>query len=306
MLVVGGTGLIGRALGTALVAAGLRPVLVARRDVAPELIATGARLLRAERSTLPTLLASSAVCGDAARPIGIVDVLAGGTDEVAPLLEAVAGRPGRCVAIGSAAVFGQAQRGVRYAETTPPQPATEPMRRKLAVERLMADLHARGCAATVLRIAYPYGPGHGPLTPLGRMRDLFERLDGSGPIDWVAPGAFAPLQPLWAGDLARAVAALLVRPAPPRPLYHVAGPDVIDWDDYLRLLARGRPLAGRVRRHEADALQAINPAAWWIAHHLRQAPLLDDTLLRREVLACDTGLAEAVPAWAAWCTSGAP
>lgn len=306
VLVVGGTGLIGRALGGVLAAAGLRALHVARHDPPPGMLAPGARFVRADRDELPALIATRALAADRARPLGVVDVLAAGPDDVDPLLAALAGRTGRFIAIGSAAVFGQAVPDHRYAESTAPEPSTDPMRRKVALERLLADAHARGRDATVLRIAYPYGPGHGPLTPLGRARDLFTRLDGDGPLDWVAPREFAPLQPLWTEDLARVIAALLTRSDRPRPLYHVAGPEVVDWATYLRRLARGRSLEGRLRSHDAAQLQALNPAAWWIANHLRRSPLLDDTLVRAEVAACDTTLAQAVPAWAAWCASGAP
>ncbi len=306
MLVVGGTGLIGRALAAALVAAGLRPLLVARRDVPAGVIRQGARLLRADRQQLPALIAAGAILGEGAGVVGVVDVLAEGPDEVAPLLAAVADRPCRFVAIGSAAVYGQATRGLRYDEATPPRPSTDAMRRKLALERLIAEEHQRGRGATILRIAYPYGPGHGPLTPLGRARDLFGRLDGDQPIDWVAPDAFAPMQPLWADDLARAIASLLLRHERPRPLYHAAGPEVVGWQEWLQQLARGRTLGDRLRLHAAADLQALNPSAWWIGSYLRNAPLLDDTLLRREVFACETRLAQAIPAWAAWCASGDP
>lgn len=306
MLVVGGTGLIGRALAAALVDAGLQPLLVARKEPPPGVLPARARFVGADRSGLPSLIGSGRIASEPARALGVVDVLATGPEETGPLLDVLRGRPGRFVAIGSAAVYGQAQRGWRYDEATPAEPSTAPMQRKLALEQVIAAHRAGGHGATMLRVAYPYGPGHGPLTPLGRDRELFARLAGDDPIDWIAPGEFAPLQPLAAVDLARAIIALLTRVDPIRPLYHAAGPELVGWDDYLRLLARGRSLEGRVRLHRAEALMAMNPAAWWIGSHLRQAPLLDDSLLRREVYACDTRLADALPDWAAWCSSGLP
>lgn len=306
MLVVGGTGLIGRALAGALVDAGLQPLLAARHEPAPGLLPAGARFVGADRVELPMLIGSGRILAGPTLPLGVVDVLATGPQETAPLLQSLGRRRGRFVAIGSAAVYGQALRGLRYGEATVPLPSTEPMRRKLALEQLIAAHSASGRGATMLRVAYPYGPGHGPLTPLGRTRELFARLAGGDPVDWVAPGEFAPLQPLAAADLARAIVALLTRDDPVRPLYHVAGPEIVDWGEYLRLLARGNPLDGRVRLHRADALMAMNPAAWWIGSHLRQAPLLDDAPLRREVYACDTRLVDALPEWAAWCSSGRP
>jgi len=306
VLVVGGTGLIGRALAAALLAAGVRPLLVARHDPPSGVVVPGARCLRADRRELPALIDSGALLREHERALGVVDVLAGGADEVGPLLAALSARRGRLVAIGSAAVFGQAVRGLRHAETAAPQPATDAMRRKVALEQLVTDVHRRTQAACVLRIAYPYGPGHGPLTPLGRARDLFERLHGDGPIDWVAAGVFAPLQPLAVGDLARVIVALLTRPAPPPPLLHVAGPETLDWDAYLQCLVQGRALGSRLRLHDVGALLAMQPQARWIVEYLRDAPLLDDGALQGLGLACRTPLAAAVPAWAEWCRSGRP
>lgn len=310
VLVVGGTGLIGRALAAAALAAGLRPLLVARHDPPAGVVAPGARCLRADRRELPALIDSGALLHeherDHERALGVVDVLAEGADEAAPLLAALSTRRGRFVAIGSAAVFGQAARGLRHAESAAPQPGTDAMRRKVALEQLVTEAHRRTQAACVLRITYPYGPGHGPLTPLGRARDLFERLQGDGPIDWVAPGVFAPLQPLAVADLARVIVALLTRPAPPPPLLHVAGPETLDWDAYLQRLTQGRALGGRLRLHDGDALAAMQPQARWIVEYLRHAPLLDDGALQGLGLACRTPLAQAVPAWAEWCLSGRP
>ncbi|GMV46125.1 MAG: hypothetical protein AMXMBFR66_15230 [Pseudomonadota bacterium] len=306
VLVVGGTGLIGRALARALPEVGLQPLLVARHDPPTGLLAAPTRCLRLERNELPALLRSGLLPGGHGRALGVVDVLAGSAGETAPLLDALAQRPGRFIAIGSAAVFGLARSGLRHDEASAPQPGTEAMRRKVDVEQLVARRRAAGVAGCVLRIAYPYGPGHGPLGPLGRARDLFERLQGGGVIDWVAPGVFSPLQPLAVDDLARVIAALLTRRAALPALLHVAGPQTLDWSAYLEVLARGRPLGRRLRLHDADRLCALQPAARWVIDHLRQAPLLDDAMLQAMGLACRTPLAAAVDDWAAWCLSGLP
>ena len=297
MLIVGGAGLIGRALAPALLERGLVPVAVSRHAPPPGVLPEGAIHLCADRRELPARIASGAVFA------GAVEILAEGPEEVAPLLAAL-GENARFVAIGSAAVFGGAAAKTSFAESDLPVPLTPPMRRKVELERLVAAQSSSGRGATLLRIAYPYGPGHGPLTPLGRDRGLFAALQSGAAVDWVTANAFAPLQPLWVDDLARGIAALLCQPVKPRPLYHVAGPATLDWDAYLAALLRGLPAAA-VARHSVEALGRLRPEAAWLAGYLTASPLLDDRLFRREVHACDTTLASAVDRWAVWCSSGA-
>lgn len=273
----------------------LVPVVVSRHPPGAGVLPEGARHLCLERKELPALVEKAPVAG-------IVEILAEGSEEVAPLLAASSGPRSRFVAIGSAAVFGGAAPGALHAEEDRPSPSTPAMRRKVELERFVASVNDGGRAATVLRISYPYGPGHGPLTPLGRDRGLFAALASGAPVDWVEAGAFGPLQPLWAADLAQGIAALLCLPRLPRPLYHVAGPEILDWDAYLAALSGGR---GQIRRHGAAGLERLRPEAAWITSYLATSPLLDDRVFRREVFACQTRLAQVVREWAAWCASGA-
>jgi len=303
VVVVGGTGLIGSALGRVLAGCGLRPLLVSRHAPKAAQVAAGALHLCLERHDVPRLLER----GEFSTPhgtLGVIDVLANSPAEVEPLLAAAARRAGRFVAIGSAAVFGRSPDGFRYAETHVVAPATDAMRLKVAVEDSIAHANAAGHGATVLRLSYPYGPGHGPLTPLGREHRIFADLAAGRRVTWVKPDALAPLQPLWTDDLARGIAALLMRDAKPRPVYHVTGPETLTWEAYLGLLARGARTEG-VSLLSVDELLTLAPNAWWLRDYLPEAPLLADTLFRAEVYACETRLVDTAEAWAQWCAAAA-
>lgn len=303
VIIVGGTGLIGPPVARELATLGLDTIVLSRRPPSAGSIPGDARHLRMDRSELPPALERGTVAGLdlGGRTLGIVDVIAEQPDEVAPLLEAAARWPGRTVIIGSAAVLGPRPRGELHTEDTEPAPASDDMRAKLAIERLVTEHHRAGRASVNLRCAYPYGPGHGPMTPLGRDLGLFAKLERHEAVTWVEEDALAPLQPLWTRDLARAIAALLTRPDKPATVYHIAGPEVLSWDKYLHTLAMDAWPQRALRRAPVAALLEQHPEAWWLRDHLRHAPLLDDSRLRREVYAPATRLGDVVDRWASWC-----
>ena len=303
VILVGGTGLIGLATAKVLAGRGLLPIAISRHDPAPGLLPSSARHHRLDRTELPSLLAPTegsplALTG---RTLGVVEILAEETSHVRELLEAIESHAGRTVAIGSAAALGPSPRGKMNAEEEPPRPNSDDMRTKVAIEALLAEHHETGRASINLRCAYPYGPGHGPMTPLGRDPELFEKLSRHESISWVESGGLAPLQPLWVDDLAEAITELLLRPEKPETLYHIAGPEVLSWGAYLRALSRGSWPQRNLHRPSVASLQAENPEAWWLRDHLPHSPLLDDTRLRRDVYACTTKLSQVADLWAADC-----
>jgi GDP-4-dehydro-6-deoxy-D-mannose reductase len=213
VLVTGATGMVGRWLVPALVAAGHEVVAVARRP-APGVAACDL----ADRHATDDLVRAIA-------PRTLVH-LAGGTAEGLPalyranvlttvqVLEAVAERVPGCyvVVLGSAAEYGQGG-GRPIDEEAPPRPVTAYGRAKLAQTALAQALAAdRGLALTVLRPFNLVAPDLSPKTALGNVaRQLL--AGGASPevrcgrLDVVRD--FVPL-PL----LAAAVEALLAAPRP--------------------------------------------------------------------------------------------
>jgi nucleoside-diphosphate-sugar epimerase len=257
VLILGGTGLTGRAMAARLAADGHAVACLARgtTDVGVGELA-GAALLRADRRDRAALARAFAV----ARPDAVIDQIAFAGDDVdriADLLDHahVAG-PTRHLVCSSAAVLGSGLDLDEGAAVAPP--ATGYLAGKLAVE---ARARARG--AIVLRPAYLHGPGHPPLTVRGRDATLLARLRAGDPVELPGDGAL-PLQPTFAADHAAAVAAILTAPAP-APCYHVGGPPTT-WRGWLAALAEAAGTPLRAREVALDELTAGSP---WFRDYLR-------------------------------------
>jgi nucleoside-diphosphate-sugar epimerase len=247
VLIVGGTGLTGRAMAARLTAAGHAVVCLARRHPRVDDLA-GVTVLAADRHDRDAL----ARAFDRARPDAVIDQIAFRGDDVDAIADL---RPARHLVCSSAAVLGA---GLDLDEHAPvPPPSLPYLAGKLAVEE-----RARARGAIVLRPAYLYGPGHPPLTVRGRDPELVARLR-DGEVELPGDGEL-PLQPTFAGDHAAAVAAILTTPHPAR-VYPVGGP-ATTWRGWLEALAAaaGGPL--RARAVETDELVATSP---WFRDYLR-------------------------------------
>jgi len=231
----------------------------------------------------------------------VVDLGLGGADDLLGVLSALGPRPGRLVAWSDPAVLGRAANHRPQDEdapTAPEHPATEAL---AAAERLVRQVCAGGRPSVALRVTrYLYGPGLDPLTPLGPDRLLAERLLRRHPILWAT--GLTPTQPLHVDDLAHALEALLVLPTP-EPLYHLAGPETVDWEGVLTTL------------HEASGSQE-QPAVEWLTgpelalrrpHDARtyvdlaRLPVLATARAQRDLGTPWRRLAEAAPGWLADC-----
>lgn len=232
--VIGATGCGGRAVVAGLRAAGHIVCGLARGRTpgpAPDLVCDrqDADALRAALRRL--------------RPDVVVDQIAGTAEQVRATLDACPA-PVRYVLVSSAGVYG-ADREAPCAEDTPVDPTPGLMAAKWAAEQALEDRPGHTC----LRLGALYGPGHAPMTPWGRRPTLAAALAAGEPI--VVPADDPPaLQPLFADDLGRVVAAVLADPEPPECL-NVAGRQTLRWADWLAAWARAfgtpppvlRPLA---------------------------------------------------------------
>ena len=274
VLIVGGTGLTGRAMARVLARDGHDVTCLARGTTTTDLDA--ARVIHADRHD-PAALARTF---DAARPDAVVDQIAFTADDV----DAIASlRPARHLVCSSAAVLGS---GLDLDEDAPPAlPTTGYLAGKLAVEA-----RARAHGAIVLRPAYLYGPGHAPMTVRGRDALLLARLHAETPLE-LPDDDTLPLQPTFAGDHAAAVAALLAMPAPP-PIVHVGGPPTT-WRGWLAALADA---AGTRLRTRAVALDELSAHSAWFRDYLRH-PL---TIRSRHLALALTPLAEGARALVDW------
>jgi NADH dehydrogenase len=114
-----------------------------------------------------------------------------------------------------------------------------------------AALQAAGLDLTLVRPSLVFGEGD-------KSVNLFARLQRSFPLMPLG-GADAQMQPVWVDDLARALVEVLLRREAIGQTYEVAGPQVVTLGDLVRLAGRveGHPRPVLPLPHFAATLQAL-------------------------------------------------
>jgi nucleoside-diphosphate-sugar epimerase len=259
VLLIGGSGFIGRHVARALVAAGHQVAVLARgrRD-----LPAGADLLEADRSDPASLAAALE-----GRHFDLtVDFLVFDAEDLERLLLVPHASLGRYVMISTGQVY------LIASGATPPFreddaerdliPEPEPDSYEHAswsygvgkrrAERVLLSLRGtHGMRATALRLPIVQGEGDGSL----RLWAWLERMLDGGPI-LLPEGGVRPVRHVWAGDVARAVV-WLAGPEPPRHVfYNLAQPDIVPLRKFLERVAAIAGLEPRVVDVEWDELKA--------------------------------------------------
>ena len=283
VLVLGGTGFIGRRVAGALRARGHK-VIVASRSPSESVDEAGLRRIRVDvldRAALTTA-AAGADC--------VVNCYRDGVSEaesaiaIANILHAcaAAGVP-RLVTLSSIAVYGSAE-GVVDEWTPPVAPVNWYGRAKSAAERACHAAASEAFRVAVLRPTLVYGPGGGEWF-LPFMRSVRAgRLRGLG----AAGKGYANL--IYVDDLAQMCRSLAVGAIPPFSIAIANGDDVVSYNQYFDTIAEAlgiaadghdpQPLAAagvvRARRLGRGGLKVLRRVARPVAG--RMAPV--DRLLR--------------------------
>ena len=264
VLVLGGSGFVGRALLEALQRDGHRATVPTRR----------ARSAR-ELGPLPGV---TVVVGDVLNEAGLLERLLPGHDAVVNLI---------AILHGDAAAFERAHvelptklaRACRATGVTrlvhisalgadPAHGDSAPSLYLRSKSRGEAVLHAAGgLQLTVLRPSVIFGADD-------RFLNLFAQLQRVLPVLPLA-GAQARFQPVWVEDVARAVLGCLRDPATTGQTYELCGPDVLT----LRQLVQ---LAGRASGHARPVLPLPPALARWQARLMELLP--GPTLMSRDNL----------------------
>lgn len=204
------------------------------------------------------------------RVVYLVPPPAQGQDDprISRFLSALTTTPARIVYISTTGVYGNAG-GATVTEDTPPDPATDRARRRLAAETaLRAWCESHGVDWVILRVPGIYGPG----------RLSLERLRRGEPM--LAEFEAGPGNRIHVDDLAAACVAALMKPEARNRIYNVGDGDHRSTTAFLALVAHlagllpppQLPLAG-LRKHQSDTASSF----------LAESRRVDTTRLRREL-----------------------
>jgi nucleoside-diphosphate-sugar epimerase len=183
-------------------------------------------------------------------------------------LAALPANPGRIVYISTTGVYGDAG-GATVTEDTPPAPATDRARRRLAAETaLRAWCEPRKVEWAILRVPGIYGPGRLPL----------EHLQRGEPT--LAESQAGPGNRIHVEDLADICVAALLKPAARNRIYNVGDGDHTTSTAFLGLVAKltGLPVPPQLPLTQLQALKSSVALSF-----LGESRRVDTSRLRQEL-----------------------
>jgi len=272
VVVVGGTGCGGRAVVSALRRSGHRVLSISRgqNGTRPDITCD-----RHNTTKLQGIL-------DDFQPTVVVDQVAYSPRDVTTLLSCFPATVQRYIFISSAIVYGPG--GARpYAETDPTRPEGPAASAKLEAETQARTWTKPGRTTICLRLGWLYGPGHAPLTPLGRDPSLPDRLLGQEAIH--LPADDPPnVQPWFAEDHGRLVNDLISVNNPPE-LLNAAAQESYSWAELIAAWADtvGGPPPRFVPCSDENLASRCAPALRPYLPLLLKPPRLDVSRMRQMI-----------------------
>ncbi len=233
VLIIGGTGLISTYI-TQLLASQAVDLTLYNRGLSQAPTPPGVRLLRGDRSDRPAFEAQMREAGtfDA-----VIDMVAYAPQDGESAARAFRGRVGQFIFCSTVDVYLKPASRYPYTEAEGYGGLNDYAANKVVIEKRLWQAHQAGdFALTIIRPAYTYGEGRGPLHTFGGRTTYIDRLrrgkplvvHGDGNSFWVA---------CHASDVARSFVTALGNPRSFGRAYHTAGEEWLTWDTYHRLAA---------------------------------------------------------------------
>jgi nucleoside-diphosphate-sugar epimerase len=234
ILMIGGTGLISTYLTTDLLAQGHAVTLYNRgQSIYPT--PAEAVVLHGDRTNYPAFEAAvrDAGCFDA-----VIDMVGYEPEDGHSVVRAFRGHTGQFIFCSTVDVYGKPATRYPYREDESYGGLNTYSRSKVDIEKTLWEAYQQGdFPLTIIRPAYTYGEGRGPLYPLGSSTGYLERLRRGRPVIVHGDGTS-----LWtachASDVAHAFANAIGNPKALGNAYHTAGEEWMTWDTYHQQVAQ--------------------------------------------------------------------
>jgi nucleoside-diphosphate-sugar epimerase len=167
----------------------------------------------------------------------VLDMVGFKPEDADSLLRAFKGRTGQVIFCSTVDVYQKPASHYPYTEQEPYGGLNNYSRNKVIIEKKLLDAAENGAfALTIIRPAYTYGEGRGPLHPFSRTAYI-DRLRKHKPIVVHGDGTS-----LWtcchAGDVGRAFVAAMNNKAAFGKSYHAAGEEWLTWNQYHQQAAQ--------------------------------------------------------------------
>lgn len=227
VLIIGGTGLISTTTTQVLTARGDEVVLY-NRGQSKFAAAPGAVHITGDRTDYPTFARQAAELG---RFDAVIDMVGYQPADADAVIRAFAGQTGQFIFCSTVDVYQKPASRYPVRETEPYGGLNEYSRSKVIIEQKLRAAAEQGAfPLTIIRPAYTYGEGRGPIHPISWGKYI-HRVRSGLPVVVQGDG-----QSLWAcnhqGDVGRCFAAAAGNPAAFGQCYHVTGEEWLTWNQY--------------------------------------------------------------------------
>ena len=232
ILIIGGTGLISTSAAHLLVEQG-HQVILYNRGLSSYPTAPGVTSIRGDRTNYTDFEAQMV---DAGTFDVVIDMVAYKIEDGESALRAFRGKIGQFIFCSTVDVYNKPATGYPYTEQEGYGGLNEYSRNKVILEKLLLKAEQEGAfPLTIIRPAYTYGEGRGPIHPVSWDACL-DRIRKGRPVVVHGDG-----QSLWvcnhASDVGRTFVVACGNPKTFGQAYHVTGEEWLTWDQYIQQIA---------------------------------------------------------------------
>ena len=263
VLIIGGTGLISTAIARGLLERG-NDVTLYHRSVTDAQVLGGLKAIGGDRTNYPVFEAQMAEAGSFDCVIDMVGYL---PEDAQSIAHAFKGRIGQLIFCSTVDVYRKPANRypIREDEERRAAPSFPYALNKVKCEAILFEAHQRGdFPVTVIRPAYTYSEGRGPIHSFGGSTVYLDRMRKGKPIVVHGDG-----NSLWAAchrdDVGRAFVEAAGNPKTFGKAYHVTGEEWMTWNRYHQGVAEAMGTPSPTLVHiPTDLLAKVAPKRAWI------------------------------------------